>query len=80
MTNTEIRSNLHSRIDHLSDAQLKKLYRVIKEMFPDKKKNHQHPKKRPFGLRKGSLKYMADDFANPRRDAPLDDFKDYMPE
>ena len=28
---------------------------------------------RPIGLRKGALKYMADDF-----DAPLDCFKEYM--
>lgn len=80
MKATEIRTDLHSRINHLSDTQLEELRRYIDERFPEKEKTTQCLKKRPFGLRKGSLKYMADDFANPRRDAPLDDFKDYMPD
>lgn len=75
MTATEIRTDLHSRIDHLNEAQLKELRRIVDEKFPEKSKATQRLKKRPFGLRKGSLKYMAEDFH-----APLDDFKDYMPE
>ncbi len=75
MTTTEIRTDLHSRINHLSEAQLKELHHFVDEKFPKQEKTGKKLKKRPFGLRKGSLKYMADDF-----DAPLEDFKDYMPE
>ena len=71
MTANQIRTKLHKQIDQLNDSQLKELDRLMADILPEEKNAL---KKRPFGLRKGSLKYMADDF-----DAPLNDFKDYMP-
>lgn len=72
MTITEIKSELHNRIEHLSEDQIKKLQKIINDTFPQKST----PKKRKLvGSMKGLVIHMADDF-----NEPLDDFKDYMPE
>lgn len=71
-----LKSRLHKRIEHLTDAQLEKLNTFFEQELDGASVSTRKPyKERPIGLRKGSLKYMADDF-----DAPLDCFKDYMPE
>nr|WKN39641.1 hypothetical protein K4G66_13160 [Tunicatimonas sp. TK19036] len=59
----QLRIKLHKQIDQLNDIQLEELNRLMVDILPEKKNAS---KKRPFGLRKGSLNYMADDF-----DAPL---------
>jgi len=71
MTVTDIKTRLHDRIERLSDVQLKKLYALFVEKFPEKKK----PQQRELGRMPGLIKYMATDF-----DEPLEDFKEYMPE
>ena len=71
MTAIELRTSLHARINQLSESQLQELNSIIEQMAETQRSSP--VKKRPFGLRKGSLKYMAEDF-----DAPLDDFKAYM--
>lgn len=48
-------------------AKITKVVKVEEQVVPRKK--------RRAGTMKGLVKYMADDF-----NAPLDDFKDYMPE
>ena len=73
MTAIELRTTLQSRISQLNELQLQELNRIIDKMTEPSKESL--IKKRPFGLHKGSLKYMAEDF-----DAPLDDFKEYMPD
>ena len=71
-----LKSRLYKRIEHLTDAQLEKLDSFFEQEFNGTSVSARKPyKERPIGLRKGALKYMADDF-----DAPLDCFKDYMPE
>ena len=75
MTTLEIRTRMHERIKQLSDPQLRKLNDMFEQEFANEGLVPEKPlKERPIGLRKGSLKYMADDF-----DAPLDCFKDCMP-
>jgi len=71
MATIDIKARLHNLIDHLSDAQLQKLYAFLIEILPEKKKD----KNRKLGTMPGLITYMAPDF-----DEPLDDFKDYMPE
>jgi len=76
MTTVEIKTNVQDIIEHLDGAQLAQLLDLLNKKFPEQAKQSYAPlKERPIGLRKGSLKYMAEDF-----DAPLDCFKDYMPE
>ena len=76
MTTVEIKTNVQNIIEHLDSAQLAQLLDLLNKEFPEQAKQPNAPlKERPIGLRKGSLKYMAEDF-----DAPLDCFKDYMPE
>ncbi|MGB3588343.1 MAG: hypothetical protein WBA23_17470 [Tunicatimonas sp.] len=69
---TEIRTDLHAIIENLNDAQIEELRQIVNERFSPPAT----PKltERPIGLRRGALKYMADDF-----DDPLDCFKEYMP-
>lgn len=71
MTGLDIRTHLHNRIEHLTDAQIRKLYKLLIEVFPEKKK----ASPRKLGQMKGLIEFMAPDF-----DDPLEDFKDYMPE
>ncbi len=76
MTLTEIKTKLHNRIEHLSEAQIKKLQEMLDTTFPEKGEESGLPKKRRLvGSMKGLVTYIADDF-----NEPLDDFKDYMPE
>ena len=67
----DIKTRLHERIEHLTDAQLQKLYALFVEIFPERKQ----PTPRKLGSLPGLIKYMAPDF-----DEPLEDFKEYMPE
>ncbi|MEM9932280.1 MAG: DUF2281 domain-containing protein [Bacteroidota bacterium] len=70
-TVADIKSLLHEKIERLSDNQLKNLYALFEEKFPEKKQTN----KRLLGRMPGLIKYMAEDF-----DEPMDHFKDYMPE
>ncbi|OFX27160.1 MAG: hypothetical protein A2033_04115 [Bacteroidetes bacterium GWA2_31_9] len=58
-------------IMQLSDNEKVKILKKINENLSTKKPK---PIMREFGCMKGVVKYMADDF-----DAPLNDFKEYMP-
>ena len=74
MTSLELKTRIRQRIEHLTEAQLKKLNTIMEQEFnenvPDK------PEERGlFGCMKGVVTYMADDF-----NEPLDDFKEYMPD
>ena len=71
MSISELKIQLHERIDHLSEGQLKKLYRMLSKAFP----KDVNPQKRELGTLPGLIKYMAPDF-----DESLEDFKEYMPE
>lgn len=71
MTVKDIKIHLHEKIELLNDTQVKKLYSLFSEFFPEKTKH----KTRTLGRMPGLIKYMAPDF-----DEPLEDFKDYMPE
>ena len=74
MTKAEIKTHLHERIEHLTERQLKQLWDMLdKDFIVTEAKTPL--KERPIGSMEGMLVYMADDF-----DAPLDDFKDYMPD
>ena len=76
MTLTEIKTELYHRIEHLSEAQIRKLQEIVDKTFPGKAAVPSLPEKRRLvGSMKGLVTYMADDF-----NEPLDDFKDYMPE
>ena len=72
MTVLDIKAKLHERIERLTDTQLKKLYSLFIEFFPEKKKK---TAPRQLGRLPGLIVYMAPDF-----DEPLEDFNDYMPE
>ena len=67
---------MHERIEHLSEAQLKKLNDIFEQEFNADLSETDQPKKRNLvGSMKGFVTYMADDF-----NEPLDDFKEYMPD
>ena len=72
MTIAEIRQDLRSKIDHLSDEQLHELHAVVSNVLLVKEAK---PKNRKAGTMKGLVTYIANDF-----DAPLDDFNEYMVE
>lgn len=71
MSISEIKIRLHQRIEHLSEAQLKKLYNMLNKSFPEESSE----KTRQLGSLPGLIKYMSPDF-----NEPLEDFKEYMPE
>ena len=76
MTSLEIKTRMHERIEHLSEAQLKKLNDIFEQEFNADLSETDQPKKRNLvGSMKGFVTYMADDF-----NEPLDDFKEYMPD
>lgn len=76
MTYLEIKRRIHERIEHLSEAQLKKLSDIVEQEFNADLPKTDNPKKRNMvGSMKGVVTYIADDF-----DEPLDDFKEYMPD
>ena len=76
MTPLEIKRLIHERIEHLSEAQLKKLHDIVEQEFNDDlPKTDQSKKRNLVGSMKGLVTYMADDF-----NEPLDDFKEYMPD
>ncbi|MEZ0368722.1 MAG: DUF2281 domain-containing protein [Candidatus Sericytochromatia bacterium] len=66
----QILSDLHS----LPPEKQLKVLKLIRELKSET--GHQHSQKHPirrFGMMKGLVEYMADDF-----DEPLDDFSEYM--
>lgn len=76
MTSLEIKTRIHERIEHLTEAQLKKLNDIVEQEFnADIPKADQPQKRNLVGSMKGFVTYMADDF-----NEPLDDFKEYMPD
>jgi hypothetical protein len=76
MTSLEIKTRMHERIEHLTEAQLKKLNDIFEQEFNADLSETDQPKKRKLvGSMKGFVTYMADDF-----NEPLDDFKEYMPD
>ncbi len=75
MPTAEIKIPLHEGIEHLTEAQLKKLLTLFKETFPEKGKNMEKKEPRKLGIMPGLIEYMAPDF-----NEALEDFKDYMPE
>ena len=75
MTITEIKAELHNRIEHLSEAQIKKLQKMVNDAFPEKTRPKAPKRRQLVGSMKGLVIYMADDF-----NEPLEDFKEYMPE
>ncbi len=76
MTILEKRTELLAGIQHMSEADLNKLYQVMEKDFPTIIECSQNPlKERPIGSMKGMLISMSDDF-----NAPLEDFADYMPD
>ena len=75
MTFVELKSEIHGRIEQLTEEQLKRLQAIVDQEFKDKDTQRHQPKHRDlFGSMKGVVTYMADDF-----NEPLDDFEDYMP-
>ena len=59
MTTLEIKSRLHERIEHLSEAQLKKLSDLLVHEFSQNKPDNEHPSERKLGTMKGKIR-MAD--------------------
>ena len=74
MTTLELKTRMQKRIEHLNDAQLKKLNDMFEQEFFKEIPQTDKPKKRKLGTMPGLIKYMAPDF-----DEPLEDFKEYMP-
>ena len=72
----ELKSEMHERIEQLTEEQLKRLQVIVDQEFKDDSNKKVRLKQRNlFGSMPGLVKYMADDF-----NEPLDDFKDYMPD
>lgn len=69
MTLAEHKLDVIRQIDELSEESLLEVEKLIKKL-----KNKKKSRKDFIGCMQGLVVYMADDF-----DAPLDDFKDYMP-
>jgi hypothetical protein len=69
MNIAEHRLTISHQLEELSEASLIEVEKLIVQLKSKKKSRHNF-----IGCMKGLLVYMADDF-----DAPLDDFKDYMP-
>lgn len=61
MTTLELKSRLHQRIEHLSEAQLKKLDDMFAHEFSPDKPQNGYPKERKLGTMKGKI-WMADDW------------------
>ena len=76
MTTLEKRTELLTGIQHMSEAELDKLYQVMEKDFPTiLASSHKPLTERPIGSMKGMLVSMSDDF-----NEPLEDFADYMPD
>jgi histidinol phosphatase-like enzyme len=73
MTEKFILSQLHQLPEHLKVEVLHYIAFLIKEHANHQVHQTRKPKKRTFGSAKGKYQ-LAPDF-----DAPLDDFKEYMP-
>ena len=65
MTTGNLRADINARVQTLSKRELEELYQILDEKFPQPKAKL---KERPIGLRKGSLKYTADDFDHSSED------------
>ncbi len=59
MTTLEIKSRLHERIEHLSEAQLKRLNDMLALEFSQDKPEDEHPRERKLGTMEGKI-WMAD--------------------
>jgi len=68
MQAAELKIHVVKEIAELSDEQFMQVYEDLMRLL------HPPVRKPAFGSAKGILTFMSDDF-----DAPLDDFKDYMP-
>jgi hypothetical protein len=69
MNIAEHRLTIFQQIEELSEESLIEVEKLIAQLKSKKKSRRNF-----IGCMKGLLVYMAEDF-----DAPLDDFKDYMP-
>ena len=69
MNIVEHRLTISHQLEELSEASLIEVEKLIAQLKSKKKSRRNF-----IGCMKGLVVYMADDF-----DAPLDDFKDYMP-
>ena len=61
MNTLEIKSRLHERIEHLSEAQLKKLDNLLAREFSQDQPEDDRPKERKLGTMKGKI-WMADNW------------------
>ena len=61
MNTLEIKSRLHERIEHLSEAQLKKLDDLLAREFSQDKPEDERPQERKLGTMKGKI-WMADNW------------------
>jgi hypothetical protein len=61
MNTLEIKSRLHERIEHLSEAQLKKLDDLLAREFSQDQSEDGRPKERKLGTMKGKIR-MADNW------------------
>lgn len=77
MTKIELQQDIQQKLPFLNERELKVLQNML-DVLLDADKNPDTVEKQTRGLigcMSGLVEYMADDF-----NAPLEDFKDYMPE
>jgi len=70
MTTTEIKTQLHARIEQLSESQLKQLRKLVNEKFPEGEVTQKPKKKRQLGTMKGKIWY-ADDWDSEETNAEI---------
>ena len=74
MNNSDIKLLLFREIDKLPAELLLELKEIVLKISSSPNKTPAKKDKRQFGSMKGLVVYMSPDF-----NAPLDEFKDYMP-
>lgn len=79
MNVAELKLELVKKLVALPEKDFIETYWLLTQLFWEQMEQQvqvpSESKTRPIGSMKGFLTYMADDF-----DAPLDDFRDYMPQ
>lgn len=61
MTSTELKTRLYQRLEHLNDTEIRELYKLVAEIFPQNFNKTSPTKKRQLGALKGQFK-LADDW------------------
>ena len=60
MTTTDVKTRLYERLEHLNDAEIKKVYELVDEEFPRTLNKNSDSNKRQLGTMKGQFELTDD--------------------